>query len=247
MLFCVGQSLSFQKVWKAKHNFLNLDHFWWPAGGDTCGCKKDYSCVEANEETWLPWSMTLANTFLMGLCNEFMVWVSSLNSYWIQPAHSHHWCHCCGSLTFSVSFGIGAMTHQDIALVRSGCYSQPVIFHRAGNCFCILTETIIFSKWTVWLTSRCMSVHFPSFSQSDPPLFCHIRVQNQGLKTHNSVRLCPAVVLFPSGAFSCKLALPAAWWWHDDDILQLFVLCLCFSGGKQQVWLWIVDGRYIRF
>lgn len=132
MLFCVGQSLSFQKVWKAKHNFLNLDHFWWPAGGDTCGCKKDYSCVEANEETWLPWSMTLANTFLMGLCNEFMVWVSSLNSYWIQPAHSHHWCHCCGSLTFSVSFGIGAMTHQDIALVRSGFYSQPVIFHRAG-------------------------------------------------------------------------------------------------------------------
>lgn len=79
--------------------------------------------------------MTLANTFLMGLCNEFMVWVPSLNSYWIQPAHSHHWCHCCGSLTFSVSFGIGAMTHQDIALVRSGCYSQPVIFHRAGELF----------------------------------------------------------------------------------------------------------------
>lgn len=90
-------------------------------------------------------------------------------------------------------------------------------------------------------------MQFPSFSQSDPPLFCHIRVQNQGLKTHNSVRLCPAVVLFPSGTFSCKLALPAAWWWHNDDILQLFVLCLCFSGGKQQVWLWIVDGRYIRF
>lgn len=99
----------------------------------------------------------------------------------------------------------------------------------------------------MWLTSRCMSMQFPSFSQSDPPLFCHIRVQNQGLKTHNSVRLCPAVVLFPSGTFSCKLALPAAWWWHNDDILQLFVLCLCFSGGKQQVWLWIVDGRYIRF